>query len=188
MTKKVGVYPGTFDPVHNGHVAFAQAAIDRLSLDGVYILPERNPRKTRVTSYAHRLSLLELALEPHGDIRVLELPSERFTIESTLPEIQALLPDAELVFLIGSDIVPRLAEWPDIDRLLDLCELVVGLRSNDNQETITAQLTRLGRHARFVLVDSPKSDHASSEVRSIGKHDTLDPSVASYIKENNLYN
>ena len=78
---KVGIFSGTFDPVHAGHIAFALEAMESAGLDKVYFLPESMPRrKSGVTHYAHRLAMLELALKPYNKLSILELPDKQFSV------------------------------------------------------------------------------------------------------------
>lgn len=130
--KRVGIYAGTFDPVHSGHVAFALQALQAAKLDRVYFLPERRPRaKQQVEHFGHRVAMLRRALQPHPQFEVLELVDVSFSIERTLPTLQKKFPDSELVFLFGSDLVPGLADWPRAEKLLESAELVIGIRSKD---------------------------------------------------------
>lgn len=134
---RIGVYAGTFDPVHAGHISFALQAIEAAQLDTVYFLPERRPRaKQQVEHFGHRVAMLHRALKPHPQFDILELVDVNFSVERTLPALQQQFADDELVFLFGSDVVIGLAEWPNIAQLLACSELVVGLRNQDDRETI----------------------------------------------------
>lgn len=135
--KRIGVYAGTFDPVHSGHLAFALQSIQAANLDTVYFLPERRPRnKQGVEHFGHRVAMLKRAIKPHPQFAVLELVDVSFSIERTLPFLQQKFPGHELVFLFGSDVIPGLAEWPHADKLLQGNELVIGLRHDDKREAV----------------------------------------------------
>jgi nicotinate-nucleotide adenylyltransferase len=134
---RIGIYAGTFDPVHAGHIAFALQSLKAARLDRVYFLPERRPRaKNHVEHFAHRVAMLRRALKPHADLDIMELVDISFSAERTLPYLKKEFKDDELIFLFGSDVVPRLAGWPKSDRLLKAGELVVGLRSNSDRAQI----------------------------------------------------
>lgn len=159
MTRKIGIYSGTFDPVHVGHIAFATEAACEAQLERVVFIPERSPRgKSNVAPLSARIAQLEDALRntPHA---VYQATASTFTIKNTLSELEVLYPQVELHFLIGSDIVPSLAEWSDIDELLAKHRLVVGMRSNHDQVEITSLLDRLGARYQIVTTDYP---HVSS--------------------------
>jgi nicotinic acid mononucleotide adenylyltransferase len=71
---RIGIYAGTFDPVHAGHVSFALHAMTVAQLDEVYFLPERLPRyKPGAAHFAHRVAMLKRAVKPHPDLQIIEL-------------------------------------------------------------------------------------------------------------------
>jgi nicotinate-nucleotide adenylyltransferase len=132
--RRVGIYAGSFDPVHSGHVTFALQALQAAELDKIYFLPERRPRaKQQVEHFAHRVAMLKRALKPHQQFAVLELVDVSFSVERTLPFLQKQFSGSQLVFLFGSDIMPSLAGWPHVDRLLTGFEIVIGLRDEDSR-------------------------------------------------------
>jgi nicotinate-nucleotide adenylyltransferase len=134
---RVGIYAGTFDPVHTGHVTFALQALQAAELDKIYFLPERRPRnKQGVEHFGHRVAMLKRALEPHPKLDMLEMVDISFSVQRTLPQLRQQLPGSELVFLFGSDVVPGLAEWPHASSLLKDNELVIGLRFQDDREQV----------------------------------------------------
>lgn len=138
---RVGIYAGTFDPVHAGHVAFALQSLEAAALDAIYFLPERRPRiKKGVEHFGHRVAMLERALKPYKKFDVLELVDVSFSIQRTLPELQQLFPDSQLVFLFGSDVVTQLPDWPHVATLLQSSELVVGMRSEDDEQKLRESL------------------------------------------------
>lgn len=135
--ERIGIYAGTFDPVHAGHLGFALQALAAADLDKVYFLPERRPRdKRHVEHFGHRVAMLRRAVTPHPQFDVLELVDASFSVKRTLPGLQNRFGDSELVFLFGSDILPRLQSWPQADKLLAGSELVVGLRKQDNRQEL----------------------------------------------------
>lgn len=131
--RRVGIYAGAFDPIHAGHLAFALQALQTAKLDSVYFLPERRPRnKQGVEHFGHRVAMLRKALEPHPQCKLLELTDISFSPEQTLPKLQQQFPSDQLVFLFGSDVLPNLANWPKVERVLRHSELVIGLRDQDD--------------------------------------------------------
>jgi nicotinate-nucleotide adenylyltransferase len=128
--QRIGIYAGTFDPVHTGHITFALQALAAAELDKVYFLPERQPRRKQgVEHFAHRLAMIKLAVQPYPQFEALDLPDINFSVRRTLPRLKKQFGSARLVFLFGSDILPNLQAWPDADRLLAETELVIGLRA-----------------------------------------------------------
>ena len=133
MSKRIGIYAGTFDPVHAGHIAFALQAIETAKLDTIYFMPERQPRgKAGVEHFAHRVAMIKRAALPHPKFELLEQVEARFSVERTLPKLQKQFDGAELVFLFGSDVLPEMGSWPNVERFMKHCELVVGVRAEED--------------------------------------------------------
>lgn len=166
-TTRVGIYAGTFNPVHSGHIAFTLQAIRAADLDVVYFLPERRPRnKEQVEHFAHRVGMLKEALKPHPRLELLELTDPNFNVSRTLPALRRKFEGSELVFLFGSDVAQGLADWPSAGRLLDDGELVIGIRSRDNREALRAIIEAWPARPRSVTIfDSPAPDISSGIVR-----------------------
>lgn len=166
--RRVGIFAGTFDPVHAGHIGFALQALRAGRLDMVYFVPERRPRrKSSVTHYAHRLAMLKQALKPYPRLRILELPDRQFTVHNSLPRLRQQLPNANLALLIGSDVAMSLKDWPHIEQLLDSCELVIAARGTDQKLAILNLLEQLPIFPLAVtLIGSAAPDMSSSFMRS----------------------
>lgn len=136
-SSRIGIYAGTFDPVHTGHITFAMQALLAANLDKVYFLPERKPRsKDHVEHFGHRYAMLKKAVQPHPQFEVLELVEANFSVEKTLPYLAQKFPVSQLVYLFGSDVAPSIADWPNADRMLADAELVIGLRNKDDNDSI----------------------------------------------------
>lgn len=159
---RTGIYSGTFDPVHAGHVGFAETALLRCGLDRVVFLPEREPRgKHGVGDFMERVKAIQsLLLGRHG-FDVLVMDEAQFTVDGTLPQLQQHFSGEELVFLMGSDVAKRLHMWPEMQRLK---EVVVGLRGGDAEAAIEAGLSKLAG-VRYSIVESPFAAVSSSMIR-----------------------
>lgn len=154
--QKIGIFAGTFDPIHNGHINFALKSVENKKLDKVVFLPERKPRaKNDVTNYNHRLTILKLAVTPYDQLSVLELPDRKFTVEDSLPKIKKKYPDTELFFLFGSDVAQNIPSWPGAEKLENI---IIGLRGNppDPESQITGTAIRQGRLKNAVPEDVQK--------------------------------
>ena len=189
-TKRIGFFSGTFDPVHVGHIEFVLQAIAQARLDKVYILIEELPReKSNVTSMQHRVAMLRLAIRPYKSIELLMLPGETFTVSETLPLLQEKAGHARLAYLCGSDIVKTFAyRWPGLTQLVASVDILVGLRSGEDKQSVRKAMKELGASTIFQIIASPKPHLASTTVRS-GTHqiDDIAPEVADYIQDNSLY-
>lgn len=164
---RIGIYAGTFNPVHSGHIAFALQALEAADLDEIYFLPERQPRgKEAVEHFGHRSGMLERALKPHPRLKVMELVDVNFSVKRTLPQLRKRFPGSQLVFLFGSDIVPVLGGWPDAAQLLKDNELVIGIRSRDNRENVRKTVESWPSQPKSVIIfDSYAADVSSGIVR-----------------------
>ncbi|MBM3992816.1 MAG: nicotinate (nicotinamide) nucleotide adenylyltransferase [Planctomycetes bacterium] len=128
---RLGVFGGTFDPVHVGHLILAEQCREQASLDQVLFVPALLPphkQQQPLTPFAQRVEMLSLALSGNPAFRIDELEKDRtgpsFTVD-TMTELQARHRDAELCFIIGSDSLHDLPKWYEPRRILQLAELLV---------------------------------------------------------------
>lgn len=165
--KRVGIYAGTFDPVHAGHIAFALQAIQSAQLDRVYFLPERRPRhKTGVEHFGHRVAMLNRALRPHPKLKVLETDDISFSIKRTLPRLQQQFGTAKLVLLMGSDVAQHLENWPNANRLFGQCDIVIGLREMQDTQSLLAIIEKWKpQPANIQMIKSYAPDISSHNIR-----------------------
>ncbi|HVX24282.1 MAG TPA: hypothetical protein VG992_02995 [Candidatus Saccharimonadales bacterium] len=164
---RVGIYAGTFDPVHAGHIAFALQAVQAAELDRVYFLPERLPRrKVGSEHFGHRVAMLKRALKPHRQFSVLELPERHLSVRATLPRLQRRFPEAQLVFLMGSDVAMYLDRWPYADRLLAAGEVVIGRCHADQQQSRADIMAHWPVIPRTLILDSHAPAISSTAIRA----------------------
>ena len=133
--KKIGIYGGSFDPIHHGHLILAREALETLDLaEVIFVLAARSPHKTshETTNTAVRWEMLTAAIadEPGFSASRLELhrPPPSYSVE-TVEALQSAHPEAEFLFLIGEDNLPRLPEWHRFEDLRQLVQFVVLDRS-----------------------------------------------------------
>ncbi len=138
--KKIGIYGGTFDPVHHGHLILAREALEQLALDQVIFIPAaQSPHKLarRPTPADVRLEMLRAALAGESDFsideRELHRPPPSYTIETMeeLTRAQA----ARFFYFIGSDNLERLETWRRIDDLRALAEFIVLDRTGSSADS-----------------------------------------------------
>jgi nicotinate-nucleotide adenylyltransferase len=187
---RVGVLGGTFDPVHNGHLALAAAAREELALDEVLFVPAGQPwRKAgrEIASDEDRLAMLRLALagEPAYRIATFELEREgpSYTAD-TLEALRAERPDDELFFLMGEDALADLPNWVRPDRIVGLATLAVARRSDGNGAADAERVVWL----KMPLVPVSATDIRERVRRGEPIEDMVPPAVADYIRERGLYN
>ncbi len=134
---KLGLYGGSFDPVHLGHLLVAQAAVEELGLDRLFFIPAaQSPFKpeNKPAPAAIRLQLLRLALAGRTDCEIDDQEIRRGGVSYAVDTVRAYakrFPTAQLFYLIGADNVAKLNEWREADELAKLAEFVVIPRPGD---------------------------------------------------------
>lgn len=162
-TMRVGVFGGTFDPVHVGHLAIANAALETVPLDRVmFVLARRAPLKERgpVAGEADRLAMLELAVagEPRFSVSRIEL--DRDGPSYTVDTLEGLAGADELFLILGGDALAALPRWKDPDRIAKLATLVVAERPGAPERVGNARSTSI------VAFDAPRLDISARELRA----------------------
>lgn len=190
---KIGVFGGTFNPPHNGHVRLAKAAADELKLDKLLVIPSCIPPHKIAAKLAdgqERLEMCRLAFscDPRFEVSPMELErgSRSYTVE-TLRELKALYPDSELYFIVGSDMLESFDKWYLWQEILSLSVLCAASR----EEGYSPDLSRFGKLAeRIKIITLDPLEVSSTQIRNSADEvspELLDPKVAAYIREHGLY-
>jgi nicotinate-nucleotide adenylyltransferase len=200
---KIGILGGTFDPIHIGHLTIADHACRELALNRLLIVPAAVPphkRDDRIADGRHRLEMVKLAAKENPKFEVSEVELNKkgvsYSVE-TLRIIQAKVKVlSEYYFIIGSDLLPELYTWKDVEKLVDMCTFVVavrpGFRKRDWKEMhlnlpedVREKVTRNTLENPMMEVSSTDIRHRVKEGRSI--HYMVPPAVEKYIVEHQLY-
>ncbi len=197
---RIGIYGGTFSPVHRGHVAAARAFMEQMWLDMLYVIPTgTTPHKQmdgEVTA-AQRLHMCELAFEGMEGVIVSDLEMRREGKSYTVDTLGALSgEDRRLFLLMGTDMMLTLGQWRDPARIFELCYPVYVRRESDSalDEQIVQKITeynqKYGKVVRRIVADP--IEVSSTEIRNAirtgqGIEHLVPTRVAAYIKENGLY-
>ncbi len=192
--QKIGIFSGTFDPVHDGHVQFALDALKNNKLDRVFFMVERNPRRKQgVRAFEHRQAMVQLAISDEDQLGSIIMDQNRFTPHETLPLLKQRFGDVQLVLLAGDDMLSHMNEWPHIEELIRNVTFVFGVRGNQSvaEELIKTIQSTKGVKFRASFIQSPHINVSSSRIRSqIKNHEIpsyIDDKVASYITDEGLY-
>ncbi len=189
--KRVGIYSGTFDPVHNGHVSFALQAIDVAGLDEVVFLPEATPReKEGVTDISHRFELLKRSIGPFSNLSVRMLEVEQFCADDALPELLDIFDGDELWMLLGSDVVRTFSyRWKNLDAIFRDMAMIIAVREGDNAKDIKKAFKNLHTKVkpRYAVIDSPLADVNSTRIRRGQVVRDISAEALEYIQQHHLY-
>ena len=157
---RVGVFGGTFDPVHVGHLAIANAALESVPLDRVLFIPARRaPLKERgpVADESDRLRMLELAVDGEPRFFVSRIELDRSGPSYTVETLEQLAGSDDLFLILGSDAMANLPRWKDPGRIAELATLSVAERPGAPDRVGDAPIVRF---------DAPRLDISSRELRA----------------------
>jgi nicotinate-nucleotide adenylyltransferase len=207
--KLIGIYGGTFDPIHNAHLAIVLAAKSELQLDEVRILPCYKPvhGKSPVASAHDRLRMVELAVADHKGIIVDDCEYQRETPTRTMDTLKILkenFPKVTCCLIIGMDNLLSFTTWYQWEKIFDWAHIVVAerpgyvlpkegkiidvLKARSSDDKGVLQTSRAGA---IVFFSAPQLELSSSEIREAldgGKESNkIPPKVQEYIKQQHLY-
>lgn len=209
MTKHIGILGGTFDPVHNGHIACAAYVQQHCLLDEVRLMPCHLPphRATPGVSGEQRAAMVQLAIAAYPRLKLERLELDRQSPSYTVDSLQLLTErttDSHFYFIIGMDSLCYFRSWKNWPGILERAHLLVCQRPGYSQSEGDApallqqfgvpDLTTLRQTAsgHILLLPNPLADISASRIRrqlSVGQNssETLDPAVLNYIQTQQLY-
>ena len=197
---RLGIYGGSFDPVHLGHLLLAETCREECSLDRVLFLPcGQSPHKPNgaIASGQQRAEMLEFAVAGDPRFGVCRIELERngpsFTVE-TLRQLRVDQPDSELFFLMGADSLADLPLWREPQAILELAIIVAVNRGQRPPPDLASLEARLGPivRERVRLVTMPAIELSATEIRervrsSRSLRFRVPRAVEEYIRQNGLY-
>jgi nicotinate-nucleotide adenylyltransferase len=206
--RQVALFGGTFDPVHAGHIAVAQAAQKRFHLDAIYFIPSsRPPHKTKpaLTPFVHRYAMVSLACAEHpGFVPSLAeasldgaTPHIFYTID-TVRRFHREHPDDHLFFILGADQFLEIPTWKNYEALMDACDFIIASRPGFRLDALRLVIPpeKLGRtvshdadkillrKSAVHLLTTVSSHVSSTEVRHrLERHQTIHGLVPARVEE-----
>ena len=199
---KLGIFGGSFDPIHQGHLALADCCARQAGLNELWFVPTAHqPLKPAgpQASDTDRLAMLRLALEDREQYKISDIEIARGGVSytsTTLAEIKRQQPDAELFFLMGADSLADLPLWHEPERICRLATPLVVCRAGlpEPDFTVLEEIVSTERLAeiRSAQVEMPEVAVSSSEIRALiaegGDLQEMVPrAVADYIESRSLY-
>jgi len=187
---RVGIYSGSFDPVHAGHIVFALRAQKIAGLEKIYFVPERRPKHVAEPEhYVHRTVMLKRALQPYEQFSLFDLPDARLTSRSLTRVVRALPPANYSLLTTASALLWQEGELPALYRKQ---HLVIAVTSHDQMAEVLARLTGSDRPLGNITFVDIGTDHISSAAVRKGLRQGkqvrgLLPSVWRYARKQWLY-
>jgi len=199
---RVGIFGGTFDPVHWGHLIHAEQCREQAQLDQLWFIPAARPphkQDRSPTPFHRRVEMLALAIAGNSAFHVEELEKDRpgpsYTVD-TLEELHRRRPEVEWLLILGSDSLPDLPRWREPARIIALAGLLIVARPDwvvPSAEQLRAAL-KLPEESplRFQVVNGPLIGISSHELRRLVRQGRsvrylLPRAVECYIENHGLY-
>lgn len=186
--KRIGLFGGTFDPVHLGHTIVAEWLQFKLDLYEIHFIPNYiHPfaKRNDISTPKNRLHMLSLALADYPSFKVCQYEINKKEISYSIDTIHYFkkkYPDVKLIYLIGGDNVEEFSSWKNSDDIFKLANVVVcnrGIKTTKKTE-------------RFEFIESPLIEISSSQIREriknhIPYRSFLHPDVFRFIEKNKIY-
>lgn len=204
MTRKLGLFGGSFNPVHFGHLISARAVAERLGLERVLLIPSASPpHKQQANDLApatHRLEMVRLAVEGDALFEVSDIELHRdgpsYTIDTIMQLQSEFGPETRLHWIIGGDSLPELATWSRVQRLVELAEIVTATRPGWQRPDLSALERMVGAAAVARLLanclETPQIEISASDIRArlrAGRsvRYLIPAAVDAYVRHHQLY-
>ena len=170
---RIGVFGGTFDPIHIGHLILAEEAWFQLKLDCVYLVPAGDPphkQDRRLTRVEHRIRMAELATAEIDYLQVSRIDADRpgphYTVDMVRLLRQQVGPAVEIYFLMGMDSLRDLPKWYDPAWLVENCTLVALSRHDVELDWEKLNAALPGIRDRVIILDMPELEIASHAIQA----------------------
>ena len=193
--QRYGIFGGTFDPIHHGHLIAAQVALEILNLDRILFLPSANPphkEVATVTPFSLREQMVQLAIQDNPLFLVSDLESRRFgpsyTI-STVTELRKIYPPEEydLWLLIGADNLAEFNNWKEPEKILQEIPVVVLARPGYELSTAPPLFRQKARWVQIPLIDISSTDIRKRMAKQLPIRYLVPENVAEFIHHQKLY-
>lgn len=192
--KKIGLFGGSFNPIHIGHLIFAQEALYQFQLDKIVFIPTVNPPHKdpgELIDSHHRYRMVELAIDQNPEFEISDIEIKRGGISYTIDTLQefqkAQKENAEFSLLVGMDMLSEIFTWKEAEKLINLCWFLGAPRAGYSIENLETRLKN-----RVKLVNMPIIEIAGRTIRDriqkkLPVRYWVPEGVYNYIIENRLY-
>lgn len=196
--RTIGLFGGSFNPVHNGHIAMAEKAMAAFSLDEMLLLPTGNPPHKRIelADKLDRLEMVKLALAGHERMRASDVEITRegviYTVD-TLKILHQQMPGSRFLYLIGADTLLDLHSWRNVDEVMHLCGFIVCGRPGYAKKVVEECKESMRTKGTVIYsLDMEEVDISATMIRKkVAQRESLrgliPSAVEQYILKRNLY-
>ena len=196
--KSIGILGGTFDPIHNGHIAIAQKVQERYCLDEVVFVPSGNPphkKERRITDASHRLAMVKEAIKDMAGFSFSTMEIDRKGYSYALDTVNEFYEiygnDIDLYFITGADAIAEIATWHRADELMKKCSFIAAARPGYHIGEAYRNIEEKFEN-RLFLFEETAHNESSSEIREriangCDVSAMLPEDVEGYIREHGLY-
>lgn len=197
--KKIAIFGGTFNPIHNGHISVALNFLDALSLDQIFFVPTNiSPHKIGlgVVDPVMRFQMCKIALQRHLRFRVSDIELLRRGVSfsyQTLQTFQDMFPYDEIYFIIGADMFMTVESWMKPEKIFEISTVCTVPRDNYDFDLLKAHAKKLKTlGAKVFILSKAVSEVSSSFIREkVLNHEDISSfvprGVENFILKNNLY-
>lgn len=196
---KLGIFGGTFNPIHKGHINLLQEINKKYKFDKILLIPtNKTPKKLldNLATNEQRLTMCQLALKnfPNAEASNIEflLGGTSYTI-NTVKELKKQFPQYEFYLIVGSDMFLCFDKWKDYKNIFEICNIITAARDYDQYQKLTEKKEEFAQYKNKIFVEQINIFPVSStQIRKMIKNgentqDLLDEKVKKYITENNIY-
>ncbi|KWZ99887.1 MAG: nicotinate (nicotinamide) nucleotide adenylyltransferase [Anaerococcus vaginalis] len=195
---RIGLFGGTFDPIHIGHMIIMENVINFMNLDKIYILPNSNPPhklENKKTNINLRLKMIEKSIKNNPKLSINDYDFKDNKIHytyKTINHFKITYPNDEFFFILGEDSFMDLEKWKNYQEILDE-NLIIFKRKSGKNSSLLFKINEIKKYNKNIyLIDNLSLDISSTLIRNLVKNNKsirylVDDDVIKIIEEENLY-
>lgn len=195
---RIGLFGGTFDPIHIGHMIIMENVINFMNLDKIYILPNSNPPhklENKKTNINLRLKMIEKSIKHNPKLSINDYDFKDNKIHytyKTINHFKITYPNDEFFFIMGEDSFMDIEKWKNYQEILDK-NLIIFKRESGKNSSLLSKINNIKKYNKNIyLIDNLALDISSTLIRNLVKNNKsirylVDDDVIKIIEEENLY-